>query len=64
MKFILSTKNDFYDGWLANVLELPNNPDQSSAWRGGWKMGSETTDPLRALLPSIKQGHITIEVEQ
>lgn len=61
-RFTLTTRNDFYDGWLAQLLGLPR-PDEESA-ADGWDMGQETGNSAAlALRPEIEIGGVRVEVE-
>ena len=63
MSIILRTRNDFYEGWLANVLLVDDNEEATPEWREGWQMAKETGEnAVLALRPSISQKHIHVEV--
>jgi hypothetical protein len=59
--------NNFYNGWLAEVLLCPANvPEELQGlerelWLDGYKMAKETGDrAIEALLPEIQEGHIKV----
>jgi hypothetical protein len=59
----ISGWNDFYEGWLANVMLLPNDNTKSLIWQDGWQTAHETGEmAILALVPEIRQGHIKIAV--
>lgn len=42
MAFIVKGYNEFYEGWLARILEQRQDQQQSVAWQEGWKTADET----------------------
>lgn len=64
MAYKIAGYNEFYEGWLARVLEQPRDESKTEDWQDGWEMADET-GPARgtALGPEIKAGHITVTPE-
>ena len=72
-KYTLTTKNDFYDGWIGYLLNQAKPEDQGGEC--GWECADDTTEktdhPLFgrrdflaiALRAEIGLGHIVIEAE-
>jgi hypothetical protein len=42
MAFIVSGCNDFYEGWLARLLQQPLDTEQPEGWQVGWQTADET----------------------
>ena len=73
MKFTLTPRNEFYDGWLAWILGVSEMQKHSEAFREGWKMADETGGDrtlrvggsllLLALVEEIDKGHIKLTME-
>lgn len=42
MAFIVTGCNEFYEGWLARLLQQATDPQQSEAWQEGWRTADET----------------------
>ncbi|PHJ65026.1 hypothetical protein VF04_04380 [Nostoc linckia z7] len=58
--------NDFYDGWISNILFQPRDNAKSNFWMEGYDMASETGRTqflFEALKKEIELGHIIIEQE-
>lgn len=58
--------NDFYEGWISNILFQTRDNTKSDAWLSGYDTASETR-PTRLLFKVIKEeielGHIIGEQE-
>ncbi len=74
MKFTLTPRNAFYDGWLAWILGIAPQRRHGGDFREGWKMADETAGEgtsgvgkslmLDALVKAIAQGHIKLTIEE
>jgi hypothetical protein len=61
----INGSNDFYKGWLACVLGLPEPHDvddtKNEAWREGYSTAKETgPTAVLALQAEIARGHIVV----
>ena len=73
MKFTLTPRNEFYDGWLAWILGVAPQRRHGKDFRDGWKMADETAGEytsgvgrgliLLALVEEIDKGHIKLTME-
>ena len=62
MTIILRGRNEFYEGWLAGIFNQLAPTDVAGL--DGYNMAVETgPEAALAILPSIEQGHVTVEVE-
>ena len=59
MKIEGTTK--FYDGWLHNVLGMPQDISKDPDWQRGWEIADETgPEAGEVLAEEIGNGHILV----
>lgn len=59
--FTIRGHNEFYQGWLARVLCLEDDPAKPEGWRRGWIIAAETPQPETVLPYEIHLKHIIVE---
>ena len=55
----------FYEGWIAQVLQSPLDPNESEDWQHGWRIGQETGDDAALSIPAeIRLKHIIVMLDK
>ncbi len=73
MRFTLTTRNEFHDGWVAWVLGVRPDDKYGPVWLDGWNMAEETAGKnassagrglmIEALQKTLESGYAHLDVE-
>lgn len=56
--FVIRTRNEFYDGWVAHLLQQPLDDARSDVWKDGWRTGAETIGGGPTALADLNRGRL------